>query len=233
MYVHLPEDVQTNKMAPKSELMVYIGVAPGNKSNFLFMRSPNNVLFTSAHALFNEAHFPCYAKPTHTQPTAQVTPPISDEHEPIRPPPPADNDDYRPRSPAACPPSPPPVPSHMPSPHPVISMPPASHKQRPTAPPVIPLAPTHPQCECHVPHWPSNVHGDDQHLIEQVKEIEHKSCWHDIIGEPGPSHQPEPQMPGNLPGTPIAPPAHTPTPPTASDSEDDIEWFYVMKRELI
>ena len=45
-------------MAPKSELMVYIGVAPENESNFLFMRSPNNVLFTSAHALFNEPVFP-------------------------------------------------------------------------------------------------------------------------------------------------------------------------------
>ena len=30
-------------------------------------------------------------------------------------------------------------------------------------------------------------------------------------------------MPGNLPSTPIAPPAHTPIPPTASDSKDDVE----------
>ena len=36
-YVHIPEDVRTNKMAPKSELMVYLGVAPRNTSNFLFM----------------------------------------------------------------------------------------------------------------------------------------------------------------------------------------------------
>ena len=79
-YVHLPEDVQANKMAPKSELMVYIGVAPGNESNFLFMRSLNNVLFTSAHVLFDEACFPCCAKPTCMQPTAQVTPPITGEH---------------------------------------------------------------------------------------------------------------------------------------------------------
>ena len=93
-YVHLPEDVWANKMAPKSELMVYIGVAPGNKSNFLFMRSPNNVLFTPAHALFDEARFPCCAKPTCTQPTAQVAPPVTGEREPIRPLPPADNDDY-------------------------------------------------------------------------------------------------------------------------------------------
>ena len=223
--MHLPEDVQANKMAPKSELMVYIGVALGNKSNFLFMRSPNNVLFTSTHALFNEAHFPHCAKPTCTQPTAQVTPSITGEHEPIRPPPPADNDDYQSRSPAAGPSSPPPVPPHMPSPCLATPMPPTPHKQRPTAPPAIPPAPTHPQCECCVPHWSSNVYGDDQHPVEQVKEIEHRLCWHDIIRKPGPSHQLELQMPGNLPSTPVAPPAHTPMPPTASDSKDDIEWL--------
>ena len=32
-------------------------------------------------------------------------------------------------------------------------------------------------------------------------------------------------MPGHLPGTPIAPPAHTPMPPTTSDSKDDVEWL--------
>ena len=32
-------------------------------------------------------------------------------------------------------------------------------------------------------------------------------------------------MPGNLPGTPIAPPAHTPMSPTAFDSKDNIEWL--------
>ena len=92
--MYLPENVQTNKMAPKSELMVYIGVAPGNESNFLFMRSPNNVLFTSAHALFDEACFPHCAKPTCMQPTAQITPPIAGEREPLRPLPPADDNDY-------------------------------------------------------------------------------------------------------------------------------------------
>ena len=42
-----------------------------------------NVLFTSTHVLFNEARFPCCVKPTHMQPTAQVTPPITGEREPI------------------------------------------------------------------------------------------------------------------------------------------------------
>ena len=211
-----------HKMAPKSELMVYIGVAPGNESNFLFMRSPNNVLFTSAHVLFDEVCFPRCTKPTHTQPTAQVTPPVTGEREPIRSPPPADNDDYRPRSPGVRPPSPP-VPPHTPSPCLAMPMPPAPHNQRPAAPPAIPPAPARPQHEHCVPHQPGNVYGNDQHPVEQVKEIEHKLCWHDIIGEPGPSHRPEPQMSGNLPSTPIAPPAHTPTPPTTSDSKDDVE----------
>jgi len=44
-------------MAPKSELMTYVGVAPGNERNFLFMRSTNAV-FTAAHAVFDEHHFP-------------------------------------------------------------------------------------------------------------------------------------------------------------------------------
>ena len=190
--------------------MVYIGVAPENESNFLFMRSPNNVLFTSAHVLFNEVCFPCCVKPTCMQPTALVTPPITGEHEPIRPLLPADNDDYRPRSPVAYPPSPSPIPPHTPSP--CLAMP-------------MPPAPTCPQCECHVLHWPGNVYGDDQHLVKQVKEIECRSCWCDNIRKPGLSNRLKPQMPGNLPGTPIAPPAHTPTPSTASDSKDYIKWL--------
>ena len=44
-------------MAPKSELMTYIGVAPGNEHNFLFMCSTNAV-FTTAHAVFDKHHFP-------------------------------------------------------------------------------------------------------------------------------------------------------------------------------
>ena len=43
-------------MASKSELMTYIGVAPGNECNFLFMHSTNAV-FTTAHAVFDEHHF--------------------------------------------------------------------------------------------------------------------------------------------------------------------------------
>ena len=48
---------RANTMAPKSELMTYIGVAPGNERNLLFMRSTNAV-FTAAHTIFDEHHFP-------------------------------------------------------------------------------------------------------------------------------------------------------------------------------
>lgn len=57
-------------MAPKSELMVYLGVAPGHESNFIFMHSPNNVIFTSVHALFNKVQFP-KCKTSCKQPAAQ------------------------------------------------------------------------------------------------------------------------------------------------------------------
>ena len=59
-------------------------------------------------------------------------------------------------------------------------MPPALCKQRPTAPPAIPPAPAHPQCEHHVPHQLSDMYGDNWHLVEQVKEIECRSHWCDI-----------------------------------------------------
>ena len=56
-YVFLPEEVCHNKLNPKSELMTFIGYPQGIKG-YLFMRSPNNVLFTAVQALFDETLFP-------------------------------------------------------------------------------------------------------------------------------------------------------------------------------
>ena len=61
-YIFLPAEVQANKLAPKSELMTYLGNAPG-AGGFMFMRSPNNVLFYSTHCIFNEVLFPKCATP--------------------------------------------------------------------------------------------------------------------------------------------------------------------------
>ena len=57
VYVFLPEDVCLNKLAPHAELMTFISLADGVKG-YIFMRSPNNVIFTAAQALFDETLYP-------------------------------------------------------------------------------------------------------------------------------------------------------------------------------
>ena len=56
-YVFLLEEVCVNKLNPKSKLMTFLGYPQGTKG-YLFMREPNNVLFTAVQALFNETLFP-------------------------------------------------------------------------------------------------------------------------------------------------------------------------------
>ena len=56
-YVFIPAEVRGNKLAPRSELMTYLGTHPGGKG-WIFMRSPNNVIFSAAQATFDEAFFP-------------------------------------------------------------------------------------------------------------------------------------------------------------------------------
>jgi hypothetical protein len=56
-YVFIPAEVHENKLAPKSELMVYLGNHPGGKG-WIFMRGPNNVIFSAAQATFDESLYP-------------------------------------------------------------------------------------------------------------------------------------------------------------------------------
>jgi hypothetical protein len=55
-YVYLHKDVRKNKLAPKSELMIHLGEAEGQKG-WRFMR-PTNRLFFAPNALFDELLFP-------------------------------------------------------------------------------------------------------------------------------------------------------------------------------
>ena len=89
-YVFLPEEVRTNKLAPKSELMTFIGYADGVKG-YLFMRSTNYV-FTAVKALFNENIFPrC---PDGKRPNFEsIRPPPGNSNHNIPPGSDADNDD--------------------------------------------------------------------------------------------------------------------------------------------
>jgi hypothetical protein len=56
-YVFLPEDVQSNNLSPRSKLMTFIGLSESTKG-YIFMRSPNNNIFTAIQALFDETLFP-------------------------------------------------------------------------------------------------------------------------------------------------------------------------------
>ena len=56
-YVFIPAEVHTNKLSPKSELMTYLGTAPGGKG-WIFMCAPNNIVFMAAQAIFDESMFP-------------------------------------------------------------------------------------------------------------------------------------------------------------------------------
>ena len=81
-YVFIPEDVRTNKLAPRAEMMTFLGYTSGVKG-FKFMRKPNNVIFQSVTALFDEfvfPHCPDQKSPGHTRigreyPSEDNTPP--------------------------------------------------------------------------------------------------------------------------------------------------------------
>src|SRR5579863_884554 len=56
-YVFLPQEIRCNKLVPKSELMIHLGIEDGIKG-FHFMCIHNNTIFYAPRALFNEDHFP-------------------------------------------------------------------------------------------------------------------------------------------------------------------------------
>jgi hypothetical protein len=74
-YVYLPQDMRKDKLASKSELMVYLGVAEGIKGH-RFMCTTNNQLFTATTALFDEKLFP-KCKTSAPKPITQVREPVS------------------------------------------------------------------------------------------------------------------------------------------------------------
>ena len=89
-YVFLLEEVCTNKLNPKSKLMLFIGYPTGTKG-YLFI--PNNVLYTAVQALFDEKLYPkCpdMCRPGFTP----LMPPVGFEGESSNISPDDKNDDY-------------------------------------------------------------------------------------------------------------------------------------------
>jgi len=56
-YIFIPAEIRNNKLAPKAELMIFLGMYSGGKG-YIFMRGPNNIVFSAAHATFNKSMFP-------------------------------------------------------------------------------------------------------------------------------------------------------------------------------
>jgi len=66
-------------LSPKSELMTFLGYRDGRESNLMFMRAPNNVIFTAATALFDEQLFPKCVKKSKVPPVTQIQEPEEPE----------------------------------------------------------------------------------------------------------------------------------------------------------
>ena len=65
-------------MAPKAELMIFLGMHSGGKG-YIFMRRPNNIIFSAAHATFDKSLFPRCPKRTLQNNTRlqEVAPPVA------------------------------------------------------------------------------------------------------------------------------------------------------------
>ena len=67
-YIFIPAETRVNKLAPKSEVMTYLGNAPG-ANGFVFMRGPNNILYYTMHCIFDESMCPKCPKQAKTPST--------------------------------------------------------------------------------------------------------------------------------------------------------------------
>ena len=239
-YVYIPAEIRTDKLAPKSELMTYLGIAPGVKG-WKFMRGPNNIIFTAANAIFDEEMFPKCPQavrrpitrlqsnaPSPTCPnksgrdTCQCSPPESkgddDESEqsaPQRDSTPKGKGKGRAIDDGA--PSPPPVTPKGEK---------GSLTPRPPAPEPTPTlqpedGPSRPARERRPPLRPGNVYGEREHPLDIEKRTRKKVDWKSVVGERAPLPRKAAKAP--KPSAP-APPEESPTraqlsPPTSDDEE--------------
>jgi len=74
-YVFIPAEVRINKLAPKSELMTYLGSHPGGKG-WIFMCGPNNIIFFTAQAIFDKLTFPKCPKSNVKVPSTRLHTPV-------------------------------------------------------------------------------------------------------------------------------------------------------------
>lgn len=184
-YVYIPADVRTNKLSPKSELMTYLG---NTEHGWKFMRAPNNVIFTAAHAEFDEGIFPkCPDRTMWRERHKQAAPPLQpddhthsgpgvddDEDSPARrrPSQPSQRrlDQHPDEGPAA-------PPARSPSPPPASS----GGRNFPEAPEPQP-GPSRPVRERRAPVRPGNVYGESRRPADIERNITSVRRWQRNIG---------------------------------------------------
>jgi hypothetical protein len=226
-YVFIPAEVRESKLAPKSELMVYLGNHPGGKG-WIFMRGPNNIIFSAAQATFDESLYPKCPKAsvrpyTRLQTPAPMTPPHcccddgnchkqvpqneDDEEEPVTS---IRRDKGKGRA-------------HDASPERTLAPAPGQSFPKPAAP-VPPPTPVHPpvqprcsQREKRIPVKPGNIYGD-KHPVQVEKETHKMRNWKKVVGEQ--SSRPQRNIPG--PVAPAPGPSLPPVPSPSSSGESEV-----------
>ena len=199
-YVHIPPETRKNKLAPKSELMIYLGPAPGGHGN-IFMRISTNVVYTSAHALFDETLFPKRAVNTKRLldrlPNDVPDFPLHLDD---------DNDDEEPRQPPKTPVKKGKEPAHRKAPTPPRAVTPAPPPEVPVEEEILP-----PRVR-KVPTKPGNVYGEKTHPVDIEKRISNVKDWENLVGEDGDRNPEIPQGSANAENVPGPSSARTPSP---------------------
>jgi transposase InsO family protein len=169
-YVHIPAEVRKDKLAPRGELMIFLGYVDGVKG-YLFMRLPNNVLFFGTTAIFDEEMMPKCSKVVKRRftpigdkvPSKEVTPVPTEADD--------DGDDFLPhrRSPS-------PVKRDNAaddddlSQHSPPRTPPRQQEQLPPAQRQPPPPPRRSGRERRMPVRPDNVYGDKRNPVDLHRE---------------------------------------------------------------
>ena len=214
--------------------MTYLGTAPGGKG-WIFMRTPNNIVFTAAQAIFDESMFPkCPA--LKMRPSTRLQSPV---------PPPMVCPDGK------CDCQGPPVGDDEPLPSKTSGKRSFTRQEKgkarddgnsntslnPTTPssteaePPTSVAPPQPPTRrlgraCKVLKKEGNVYSD-KHPVQIEQDICQKKDWDWIVGEQ--SSRPHPNVPGPSTPAPVPPPPHQPQEGTSSgeeempDSESEVE----------
>lgn len=180
-YVHIPAETRANKLAPKSELMTYIG---NTDHGWKFMRAPNNVVFISSQAVFDENAFPkCPVTQHRPERHRTAAPPATTDHQSPTGPGGDDDDAMPPRPPYSFPKEPERRPDEGPD---------APHRRGPSSPPAA--SGDHQEGPANLPplrrstrerkpvQRPGNVYGESRRPQDIVRDTDSLRQWKRNVG---------------------------------------------------